>query len=265
MKKIFIIIFFIKVLSPSVFADTYVRADADQYTVTIQSVRMCENAIINSETSFSVSGCITLGNSSLTVDITSTTAGSTIGKYADTNLLVAGTTYRYFVPTISRTFTIAGGAVVDSRLSGTFTCNTDEDATFNTEIFQRHLTQRAGKVGGLATAVTAFVPSETTDGITCLNQNCTSSSSSMTFTHDIPDDTTLYGNSINVSANDSDNFEMIYTISTPFTMKDTPPVINMSFGTKGALEVESTVNSGADACRIGPFFPKFRVTVGLPN
>ena len=65
-----------------------------------------KNATINSETSFSVSGCITLGNSPLTVDITSASAGATIGTYADTNTLQAGTTYRYFVPPSSRTFSM---------------------------------------------------------------------------------------------------------------------------------------------------------------
>ena len=59
------------------------------------------------------------------------------------------------------------------------------------------------------------------------------------------------------------NFEMIYTIASPFTMGDTPPTINMSFGTRGALEVESLVNGSDDTCRVGPSFPKFRVTVKI--
>jgi len=263
MKKLFYLMMLIKVFSSSAFADTFVKANADEYTVTIQSIRMCENATINSETSFSVSGCITLGNSPLTVDITSASAGATIGTYADTNTLVSGTTYRYFVPTLSRTFSISGGAVVDSQITGTFTCNTDEDATIAS--FDRHLTQRAGKIGGIATATTVFVPSATSGGaIICLNQDC-SSSGTGSVTHDIPDDTTLYGNAINVPATDSDNFEMIYTIASPFTMGDTPPTINMSFGTRGALEVESLVNGSDDTCRVGPSFPKFRVTVSLPD
>ena len=58
---------------------------------------------------------------------------------------------------------------------------------------------------------------------------------------------------------------MIYTIASPFTMRDTPPTINMSFGTRGALEVESMVDGSSDTCRVGPSFPKFRVTVSLPN
>ena len=261
MKKFILFIVSIIILSSSVFADTFEKVNADQYTVTIQSIKMCEDATINSENSFSVSNCITLGNSPLTVDITSATAGTTIGKYADTTALVAGTTYRYFVPTLSRTFTIKGGGVVDSHVSGTFTCNTTEDATRGG--FDRHLTQLAGQVGGLATAVNVFVPSATDDaGIICKNNACSDRQTGSSVTHDIPDDTTLYGNAISIPTDNSDNFEIIYTITSPFTMKDLPPIITMEFGTKGALEAEAMVDGeGNDACRVGPSYPKFRVTV----
>ena len=263
MKKIVLLFVALNIFTNLSYADTYVRANADQYTVTIQSIKLCENATINSETSFSTSDCITLGNSSLTVDVASASVGATLGKYADTTALVAGKTYRYFVPTMSRTFTIKGGAVVDSRISGTFTCNTDEDATIASNT--RNLTQRAGQVGGTATAVTVFVPSATSSGKMCLVQNCSSTSDGQTFAHDLPDDTTLYGNAALVPTDNSDNMSMIYTIATPFTMKDIPPVINMNFGTRNALEVESMNNGGSDACRVSPFFPKFKVTVTLPN
>jgi hypothetical protein len=263
MKKIFLLFVVLSTFTNLSYADTYVRANADQYTLTIQSIKLCENATINSETSFSTSDCITLGNSSLTVDIASASVGATLGKYADTTALVAGKTYRYFVPTMSRTFTIKGGAVVDSRISGTFTCNTDEDATIASNT--RNLTQRAGQVGGTATAATVFVPSATSSGKMCLVQNCSSTSDNQTFTHDLPDDTTLYGNAASVPTDNSDNMSMIYTIATPFTMRDIPPVINMNFGTRNALEVESIDNGGNDACRVSPFFPKFKVTVSLPN
>jgi hypothetical protein len=263
MKKIFLLFVVLSTFTNLSYADTYVRANADQYTLTIQSIKLCENATINSETSFSTSDCITLGNSSLTVDIASASVGATLGKYADTTALVAGKTYRYFVPTMSRTFTIKGGAVVDSRISGTFSCNTDEDATIAGNA--RNLTQRAGQVGGTATAATVFVPSATSSGKMCLVQNCSSTSDNQTFTHDLPDDTTLYGNAASVPTDNSDNMSMIYTIATPFTMKDIPPVINMNFGTRNALEVESMNNGGSDACRVSPFFPKFKVTVTLPN
>ena len=87
MKNFIIItlVYFVTTLSN---ADTLEYANADEYSVTIESVKLCQNATINSEESFSVSGCVTLGNSSLTVDITAADINGTHGKYADTNIKV---------------------------------------------------------------------------------------------------------------------------------------------------------------------------------
>jgi len=59
--------------------------------------------------------------------------------------------------------------------------------------------------------------------------------------------------------------EMLYTIATPFTMSALPPFINMSFGTKSSIQMESTRDSGSDSCYVNAYFPKFKVTVSLPN
>ena len=59
MKKFILFIVSIIILSSSVFADTFEKVNAEQYTVTIQSIKMCEDATINSENSFSVSNCLT--------------------------------------------------------------------------------------------------------------------------------------------------------------------------------------------------------------
>ena len=69
--KNFIIITLIYFINTFSYADTLEYANADEYSITIESVKLCQNATINNEESFSVSGCVTLGNSSLTVDITS--------------------------------------------------------------------------------------------------------------------------------------------------------------------------------------------------
>lgn len=237
--------------------------NADEYTITIKSVKLCENAIINSEESFSVSGCVTLGNSSLTVDITSADINGTLGKYADTNALQAGTTYRYFVPTISRNFSLKGSAVLDSLASGTFTCNTDENASRASNPINTTLI--AGNVNGIATTTSLFATSATSSGIICLNTACDNTDTGNTFDNNIPDDATLYGNAINMPSDTTDTMEMLYTIATPFTMSDLPPLINMSFGTKSSLQMESTRDSGSDSCYVNAYFPKFKVTVSLPN
>jgi hypothetical protein len=81
MKNIILIVLFYFINTIG-YADTKEYANADEYTITIESVKLCQNATINSEESFSVSGCVTLGNSSLTVDITSADINGTLGKYA---------------------------------------------------------------------------------------------------------------------------------------------------------------------------------------
>lgn len=261
--KNFIIITLIYFINTFSYADTLEYANADEYSITIESVKLCQNATINNEESFSVSGCVTLGNSSLTVDITSAEINGTLGKYADTNTLQAGTTYRYFVPTINRNFSIKGSAVLDSQVSGTFTCNTDENASRASNA--KNITQIAGNVNGTATTTTTFSTSTTSSGIICLNTACDNSQTGLTFDNDIPDNPVLYGNAINVPSDTTEKMEMLYTIATPFTMSDIPPVINMSFGTKSAIQMESTRDAGSDSCRIAAYFPKFKVTVSLPN
>ena len=53
-----------------------------------------------------------------------------------------------------------------------------------------------------------------------------SDTSLVTFDNDIPDNSVLYGNAINVPSDTAEKMEMLYTIATPFTMSDIPPVIN---------------------------------------
>ena len=261
--KNFIIITLIYFINTFSYADTLEYANADEYSITIESVKLCQNATINNEESFSVSGCVTLGNSSLTVDITSAYINGTLRKYADTNTLQAGTTYRYFVPTINRNFSIKGSAVLDSQVSGTFTCNTDENASRASNA--KTITQIAGNVNGTATTTTTFSTSTPSSGIICLNTACDNSQTGLTFHNDIPENSVLYGNAINVPSETAENMEMLYTIATSFTMSDIPPVINMSFGTKSAIQMESTRDAGSDSCRIAAYFLKFKVTLRLPN
>ena len=92
MKNIILIILFYFINAIG-YAATLEFVNADEYTITIKSVKLCQNATINSEESFSVSGCVTLGNSSLTVDITSADINGTLGKYADTNALQAASLF----------------------------------------------------------------------------------------------------------------------------------------------------------------------------
>jgi len=178
--------------------------------------------------------------------------------------MIQGRTYKYFVPTLSRSFTIkGGGSFTKISDSSSGTCNTDEDASIASNT--RHLTISAGKVGGTATAMTGYVPSATSSGVVCRNQDCSDSTGSSTFSHNLPNDTSLYGNSINVPSDSTGTMSMLYTLSTPYTVGENVPVINMQFGTSNSLEIwPYRDDEGADTCTINAYFPKFKVTVINP-
>lgn len=261
--KLFITIFLLIYSYSNIYAaQTY--GNADSYNVTIKKIEMCETATIASETSFSTSGCVTLGETDLTVDIASVSVGASLGKYASTTAMIQGRTYRYMVPTLSRTFTITGGGTFTKISdSSSATCNTDEDASIASN--SNYLTIKAGKVGGTATASDDFLNSATTSGVQCLNQDCSDTSTGNTFSHDLPNDTSLYGSSIEVPADDTGYFTMIYALTTPFTVGDTVPVVAMQFGTASALTINPLRDDeGNDTCTIGSYYPKFRVTVTNP-
>ena len=260
MRILFLLIFVL--FSLNVSAQKF--GNADRYDVTIKQIDICENATITNETNFTTSGCVTLGSNDFTVDIASKSVGATFGKYTDTTGMIQGRTYRYFVPTLSRSFTITGSVNFSKLSDGTSAvCNTDEDASIASNA--RHLTVSAGKVGGTATPMTGYVPSATTSGVQCRNQDCSDSTGSQTFVHDIPNTKSLYGSAIEVPTDGTGTMRMVYELSSPFTVGETVPVITMKFGTQNALETFALQDDeSADTCSINAYFPKFSVTVVNP-
>tara|TARA_Y100000768_G_scaffold305623_1_gene239570 strand:+ start:2723 stop:3505 length:783 start_codon:yes stop_codon:yes gene_type:complete len=259
-RILFLLIFVL--FSLNVSAESY--GNAVRYDVTIKQIDICENATITNETNFTTSGCVTLGSNDFTADIASKSVGATFGKYTDTTGMIQGRTYRYFVPTLSRSFTITGSVTFTKLSDGNpAVCNTDEDASIGSNA--RHLTISTGKVGGTATPMTAYVPSATTSGIHCRNQDCSDSTGGQTFIHDIPNTKSLYGSAIDVPADGTGTMSMVYELSSPFTVGETVPVITMKFGTKNALETHPfRDNAGNDTCSINAYFPKFSVSVINP-
>ena len=260
MRILFLLIFVL--FSLNVSAQKF--GNADRYDVTIKQIDICENATITNETNFTTSGCVTLGSNDFTVDIASKSVGATFGKYTDTTGMIQGRTYRYFVPTLSRSFTITGSVNFSKLSDGTSAvCNTDEDASIASNA--RHLTVSAGKVGGTATPMTGYVPSATSSGVQCRNQDCSDSTGSQTFVHDIPNTKSLYGSAIEVPTDGTGTMRMVYELSSPFTVGENVPVITMKFGTKNALETFALQDDeSADTCSINAYFPKFSVTVVNP-
>ena len=113
--------------------------------------------------------------------------------------------------------------------------------------------------------MTAYVPSATSLGVQCRNQDCSDSSAGQTFTINIPNTPSLYGNALEVPADSTGTMQMIYTLSSPFTVGETVPVITMKFGTKNALESFALLDDEAnDTCSINAYYPKFSVSIVNP-
>ena len=236
---------------------------ADVYKVTMEKIELCENATISSETSYSVSGCVTLGSGSLQVDIASVSAGQEVGKYASVSGLPIGTTYRYIQPTISRSFTIKGSVELTKINAGTDAdCATDSDASKASQ--ENYYTNAQGKYGETAEEQVVVVPTATANqGVTCLNTACTRVSTGGAISHDLPDDTTNYGSSISVPDTSSDSFTMVYALPTPYTVGVNPPKVTISFGTSTALQAFATYDSGGigDGCVVNAYFPKVNMSI----
>ena len=110
-----------------------------------------------------------------------------------------------------------------------------------------------------------FVPTATSLGVQCRNQDCSDSSAGQTFTINIPNTPSLYGNALEVPADSTGTMQMIYTLSSPFTVGETVPVITMKFGTKNALESFALLDDEAnDTCSINAYYPKFSVSIVNP-
>ena len=261
MRAIKVFISFLLLFTTQSFAAT---GAASVYKVTITKIELCENATINSETSYTTSGCITVGTGNLTVDIASASAGAEIAKFADTSTIPIGKTYRWAQPTLSRQFSIAGSVAVTKIIAGTdAVCatneNNDSGGFLNIAPYQ---SMQMGTFDGTPSEVTVYTPDETTSGYHCVTSNCSTALGSRTFNHDLPDDTSTYGHAVDVTEGET-TFKMIYLLGSPYIRKDISPKITIKFGTSASVEafpISYPIGVG-DKCVIGPYWPKVSITL----
>lgn len=261
MKATKILISFLILFTTQSFAAT---GAATVYKITMTKIELCENATINSETSYTTSGCITVGTGNLTVDIASAAAGAEIAKFADTSTIPIGKTYRWAQPTLSREFNITGAVTVTKIHAGTeASCATNENNDSGGIIdLYPYKSMIRGTYGGTPSEVTVRVPDATSTGYHCVVNTCSTALGGKTFTHDIPNDTTNYGHAVEVTEGES-TFKMIYQLTSPYKRKDVSPKITLKFGTSASIEafpVSYPIGSG-DRCIIGPYWPKVNISI----
>lgn len=199
---------------------------ATTYNVTINQVELCKSAACTSP--------IVVGSGAKAFDIASAAIGASIGSYASLDSIPKGTTITHIRATMPRAIGIAGSTADPGNVGGT--CGTDvADATSAIAV------AGVGIIGGGGTTQNLVVPNELAfagepaAGTYAAEGIVLTSATEMTFT---------------------------FALTSPFTMGDSPPVIDISF--KTATSLQSFDSNGAVAggtCSMLPGPPLVSVTV----
>ena len=257
MKKVYIILFSVLFLlvAKNAFA---AKGKAAVYKVTMSEVKLCTG----NSSGTTCDGGVTIGVGDKTIDIASVDAGATAATYGDAALLPLGTTYTHMWVKISRKFIIETSDVqtpTDERLKtdNGDVCKsvTNADSMYDTDEATDKYTHVPGITEGGTTSSqqNAYLMNSGTDNVKfCTDTSCGGVSNqtfSYSCTHCTAQKTDLDG--------DDDYHELIYALSTPYTVTMIPPEITMSFGTAEAL----SANDVGGICNITAEEPVFTVTI----
>ena len=258
MKKVYIILFSVLFLlvTKNAFAAKGVAA---VYKVTMNEVALCTG----NSSGTTCDGKVTLGSGDKVVDIAAVDAGATAATYGDPALLPLGTTYTHMWVKISRKFTIKTSDTVtptDLRLKTDDgeVCKSiaNADSMYpNSEAAEKY-THVPGIEEAAASSAeqNAYLMNSGTDNVKfCTNETCGGTANqtfSYSCTHCTAQKTDLDGS--------DDYHELIYELSSPYTVSLISPTITMSFGTAEALSANDVAGT---ICNITAEEPVFSVTI----
>jgi len=211
MKKLLLII----VLTFLTFNKSYATTGtgvATEYEVTMKKVELCSDATCTAP--------YIVGEKDMAADIAAADAGATVGNYASTSGIPAGT-YTHIRITMSRTIQITGSVILGNDGS-TMTCFTD-GGTDNV----------ADNLLPTAASTAATTPMYLSDDDQYKVGTGDTSADNITIQYTSP----KYATSMSVSG---DNALMIYELAKPFTRKFKVPVIRVAFNTENAVGCEDT-------------------------
>ena len=265
--KIFIPVFFtLMLLSQSLNAAT--SGNAEVYKVTMTRMEFCTDATCSAPTV----ACTT----TKTVDIASVTAGAEIGSWCSMAGLPIGTTYSHVRVHVNRTFTMKG--YVEDRV-GTKECYTQDNSTASyTRTAPGGLTDDAAT---LAARVEQSVTLVNANGVDAVNvQGGTNTFTFSNSAADRPAGATswCFGTSSTAAPADAlctdantdsssttwddnpsvDTMQIIYPLSSSFTVGPVSPKFVLSFSTTNALFADQ---SSGTTCELRPGSPT--VTLAL--
>ena len=260
MKKVYIILFSVLFLlvSKNAFA---AKGKAAVYKVTMNEAALCTG----NSSGTTCDGKVTLGSGDKVVDIASVDAGATAATYGDPALLPLGVTYTHMWVKISRKFTIKTSdttSPTDERLKTDngdvclSVANADSMYGLGGSEADRKYSHVIGiNEGGSSSAEqNAYLMNSGTNNVSFCTNNTCGGTAAQTFsyscTHCTAQKTDLDG--------DDDYHELIYALSTPYTVSLIAPTITMSFGTAEALSANDVTGS---VCNITAEEPVFTVTI----
>ncbi len=237
------------------------KGKAAVYKVTMNEAALCTG----NSSGTTCDGKVTLGSGDKEVDIASVDAGATAATYGDVALLPLGETYTHMWVKISRKFTIKTDDDAPLMTNNGDICRTAANADTqygsgadadNTEANRKytHVKVLSEGTGTASAEQRAYLMNSGTNGVKfCTNATCGGTANqtfSYTCAHCTAQKTDL--------DSDDDYHELIYALSSPYTVSLIPPVITMSFGTKQALAANDVTGT---VCNITAEEPVFTVDI----
>ena len=257
MKMSFRILIFVKMIM--FFSFTTLNAAsttglASVYKVTMKKVELCT-------ASTSVSSCVgavVIGNTEKVVDIASVNAGAAAASYGDPALLPLGETYTHMRVTIDRKFTIQA----DLEVSGV-TDNCTTTAALSGSAYpagdlsdnEKYDTTPILADGGTAAEAELYLKNDQMK--VCGNAACSAVGDANTITYAQGSGSSTYQTQ-HADGSTSDDHVMVYTLTSPYTVSLTPPIIDISFGTSAAIKATDV---GSNFCMFDPQEPVVTITI----
>ena len=240
------------------------KGNADVYKVTMRKIELCTGYTVvdfdNVNTNDACHNAVVIGSGDKVVDIASVTAGAAAASYGDPALLPLGETYTHMRVTVDRKFVIKSESALDTGGSNdTDNCVTTAttDAQFgsgSSEAARKYSHRVAVAEGGTNAEMNMYMingrqsDESTTNYTQCFNANCSQNNSSWRWNYakDASELTSAIAMQTMRSSVDTDDVQLVYALSTPYTVTLIPPTIDISFGTRSALGVQEVSNSEGD-------------------
>ena len=238
------------------------KGNAEVYKVTMRKIELCTGYTVvdfdNVNTADACHNAVVIGTGDKVVDIASVSAGAAAATYGEPALLPLGETYSHMRVTIDRKFIIKTESAIDTGGSDdTDNCVTTAtaDSQFqNNEATDKYTHRVSVAEGGTNAEMNVYMingrqsDESTTNYTQCFNADCSQKNPSWNWNYAA--NASQLSSAIAMqtmrSSVTTDDVQLVYELSTPYTVALIPPSIDISFGTRSAIGVQEVSNSEGD-------------------